>query len=125
MVYLDFEGGWIKMLGSIVRSKSTRYFTLNAKSKDRMNLEEWFESVIVFLSWYWIGMKEENFEEKLLVFLVELGDLAGEAETDWDAFVAAGSGKVVMMLMMGVMVMVMKVSEIVVGDDVKDVVDGG
>ena len=66
VVYLDFEGGRMKMLGSIVRPKSTRYFTLNAKSKDRMNLEEWFESVIVFPSWYWIGTKEENPEEKPL-----------------------------------------------------------
>ena len=125
VVYLDFEGGRIKMLGSIVRPKSTRYFTLNAKSKDRMNLEEWFESVIVFPSWYWIGTKEENPEEKPLALPAELGDLAGEAETDWDASVAAGSGKAATTTTTGATATALKASETVVGDDAKDAADGG
>ena len=77
VVYLDFGVGRMKLLGSIVRPTSTRYFTLNAKSKDRMNLEEWFDSVIVFPSWYWIGTREENPEEKPLPMPEALGDLAG------------------------------------------------
>ena len=94
VVYLDFGVGRMKLLGSIVRPTSTRYFTLNAKSKDRMNLEEWFDSVIVFPSWYWIGTREENPEEKPLPMPEALGDLAGAAETDWRASVAAEtSGK--------------------------------
>ena len=92
VVYLDFERGRVKMLGTIVRPKSTRYFTLNAKSKDRMNLEEWFDSVILFPTWYWIGTKEENPEEKPLPLPAELGDLSGEAEADWVSSVAAGNG---------------------------------
>jgi hypothetical protein len=94
VVYLDFAVGRMKLLGSIVRPTSTRYFTLNAKSKDRMNLEEWFDSVIVFPSWYWIGTREENPEEKPLPLPEALGDLAGAPETDWRASVAAEtSGK--------------------------------
>ena len=94
VVYLDFAMGRMKLLGSIVRPTSTRYFTLNAKSKDRMNLEEWFDSVIVFPSWYWIGTREENPEEKPLPLPEALGDLAGAPETDWRASVAAEtSGK--------------------------------
>ena len=94
VVYLDFGVGRMKLLGSIVRPTSTRYFTLNARSKDRMNLEEWFDSVIVFPSWYWIGTREENPEEKPLPMPEALGDLAGAAETDWRASVAAEtSGK--------------------------------
>jgi hypothetical protein len=94
VVYLDFAMGRMKLLGSIVRPTSTRYFTLNAKSKDRMNLEEWFDSVIVFPSWYWIGTREENPEEKPLPLPEALGDLTGAPETDWRASVAAEtSGK--------------------------------
>jgi len=93
VVYLDFAMGRMKLLGSIVRPTSTRYFTLNAKSKDRMNLEEWFDSVIVFPSWYWIGTREENPEEKPLPLPEALGDLAGAPETDWRASVAAETSR--------------------------------
>lgn len=94
IVYLNFgELGRMKLLGSIVRPKSTRYFTLNAKSRDRMNLEEWFDSVIVFPSWYWIGTEKENPEERALAMPKELGDLSGEPEADWESGIAAGSGK--------------------------------
>ena len=127
VVYLDFEGGRMKMLGSIVRPKSTRYITLNAKSKDRMNLEEWFESVIVFPSWYWIGTKEENPEEKPLALPAELGDLAGEPETDWDASVAAGSGKATTTTTTktGAATTATNANETTVGDDARDAADGG
>ena len=93
VVYLDFPLGRLKLLGTIVRPKTTRYFTLNAKSKDRMNMEEWFDSVIVFSSWFWIGTAEENPEEKPKALPTELGNLAGEPEVDWDSSVAANKAK--------------------------------
>ena len=92
VVYLDFPNGRLKLLGTIVRPKTTRYFTLNAKSKDRMNMEEWFDNVIVFSSWFWVGTKEANPEEKPLALPAELGDLSGEPEVDWESSVAAGVG---------------------------------
>jgi hypothetical protein len=92
VVYLDFPNGRLKLLGTIVRPKTTRYFTLNAKSKDRMNMEEWFDNVIVFSSWFWVGTKEANPEEKPLALPAELGDLSGEPEVDWESSIAAGAG---------------------------------
>lgn len=93
VVYLDFPNGRIKLLGTIVRPKSTRYFTLNAKSRDRMNLEEWFDNVIIFPTWYWIGSAAENPEEKPLAMPTELSDLSDAAEVDWESSVAAGGAK--------------------------------
>ena len=93
VVYLDFPNGRLKLLGTIVRPKTTRYFTLNAKSKDRMNMEEWFDNVIVFASWYWVGTREENPEETPLALPASLGDLSGEPEVDWESSVAADAGK--------------------------------
>ena len=93
VVYLDFPNGRIKLLGTIVRPKSTRYFTLNAKSRDRMNLEEWFDNVIIFPTWYWIGSSAENPEEKPLAMPTELSDLSDAAEVDWESSVAAGGAK--------------------------------
>ena len=37
----------LKLTGTIVKSRATRYFTLNVKSKDRLQLEDWFDSMIV------------------------------------------------------------------------------
>ena len=42
VMYIEYPGfGRLKLQGTIVRSRSTRYFTLNVKSKDRLNLEDW------------------------------------------------------------------------------------
>jgi hypothetical protein len=56
VLYIEYAGlGRLKLVGTIVRSKGTRYFSLNVKSRDRMHLEDWFESLIVFSRYSWVG----------------------------------------------------------------------
>ena len=63
VMYIEYPGfGRLKLCGTIVRSRATRYFTLNVKSKDRLNLEDWFDSMIVFSTCFWVGTAETNRE---------------------------------------------------------------
>tara|TARA_B110000977_G_scaffold194156_1_gene270308 strand:- start:46883 stop:48181 length:1299 start_codon:yes stop_codon:yes gene_type:complete len=73
VMYIEYPGfGRLKLEGTIVRSRSTRYFTLNVKSKDRLNLEDWFDSMIVFSKYKWVGTVESNPGEEPLPFPDEL-----------------------------------------------------
>ena len=73
VMYIEYPGfGRLKLCGTIVRSRATRYFTLNVKSKDRLNLEDWFDSMIVFSTCFWVGNAEENPGEEPRPFPEEL-----------------------------------------------------
>ena len=73
VMYVEYPGfGRLKLCGTIVRSRATRYFTLNVKSKDRLNLEDWFDSMIVFARYFWVGTVAENPGEEPLPFPEEL-----------------------------------------------------
>ena len=73
VMYIEYPGfGRLKLCGTIVRSRATRYFTLNVKSKDRLNLEDWFDSMIVFSTCHWVGTAEANPGEHPMPFPEEL-----------------------------------------------------
>ena len=73
VMYIEYpKFGRLKLCGTIVRSRATRYFTLNVKSKDRLNLEDWFDSMIVFSTCFWVGNAEENPGEEPRPFPEEL-----------------------------------------------------
>ena len=71
--------GRLKLVGTIVRSKATRYFTLNVKSRDRTQLEDWFDSMIVFSRYSWVGTPEENPGEEPMPFPEQLQHVAAAA----------------------------------------------
>jgi hypothetical protein len=69
VLYIEYGAlGRLKLEGTIVRSKTTRYFTLNVKSRDRLNLEDWFDSCVVFGRYAWVGTVDENPGETPLPF---------------------------------------------------------
>ena len=73
VMYIEYPGfGRLKLCGTIVRSRTARYFTLNVKSKDRLNLEDWFDSMIVFSTCHWVGTAEANPGEEPMPFPEEL-----------------------------------------------------
>ena len=83
VLYVEYAGlGRLKLQGTIVRSRTTRYFTLNVKSKDRMNLEDWFDSVIIFSRFSWVGTAEENPGEEPLPFPESLKHVQEAAEAE-------------------------------------------
>ena len=83
--YINFPNGIgkMKLYGTIARARESRYFTLNLGSggggssrKDsganaNANLEDFFDGVLIFSQWAWIGTKEENPEEKPLLEIPE------------------------------------------------------
>ena len=82
VMYIEYPGfGRLKLCGTIVRSRATRYFTLNVKSKDRLNLEDWFDSMIVF-STLLVGTAETNPGEEPMPFPEELKHVETAAEAD-------------------------------------------
>ena len=83
VMYIEYPGfGRLKLCGTIVRSRATRYFTLNVKSKDRLNLEDWFDSMIVFSTCFWVGTAETNPGEEPMPFPEELKHVQTAAEAD-------------------------------------------
>jgi hypothetical protein len=83
VMYIEYpKFGRLKLCGTIVRSRATRYFTLNVKSKDRLNLEDWFDSMIVFSTCFWVGNAEENPGEEPRPFPEELKHVQAAAETE-------------------------------------------
>ena len=83
--YINFPNGIgkMKLFGTIARARESRYFTLNvgqsggSSKKDSgnnnatANLEDFFDGVLIFSQWAWIGTKEENPEEKPLLEIPE------------------------------------------------------
>ena len=85
MCYINFPNGHRE--DEAVRyhrqSRESRYFTLNvgqsggSSKKDSgnnnatANLEDFFDGVLIFSQWAWIGTKEENPEEKPLLEIPE------------------------------------------------------
>ena len=84
--YINFPDGIgrMKLYGTIARARESRYFTLNlggggggsSSRKDsggnaNANLEDFFDGVLIFSQWAWIGTKEENPEEKPLLEIPE------------------------------------------------------
>ena len=83
VMYIEYPGfGRLKLCGTIVRSRTARYFTLNVKSKDRLNLEDWFDSMIVFSTCFWVGTAETNPGEEPMPFPEELKHVQTAAEAD-------------------------------------------
>ena len=83
VLYIDYGHlGRLKLEGTIVRSKTTRYFTLNVKSRDRLNLEDWFDSCVVFGRYAWVGTVEENPGEEPMPFPEQLAHVAAAAAAD-------------------------------------------
>ena len=80
VLYIEYGAlGRLKLEGTIVRSKTTRYFTLNVKSRDRLNLEDWFDSCVVFGRYAWVGTVDENPGETPLPFPDALKHVAAAA----------------------------------------------
>mmetsp|Transcript_9086 Transcript_9086/g.41114 ORF Transcript_9086/g.41114 Transcript_9086/m.41114 type:complete len:464 (-) Transcript_9086:48-1439(-) len=80
VLYIEYgDLGRLKLEGTIVRSKTTRYFTLNVKSRDRLNLEDWFDSCVVFGRYAWVGTVEENPGEEPMPFPDQLAHVAAAA----------------------------------------------
>ena len=83
VLYIEYGAlGRLKLEGTIVRSKTTRYFTLNVKSRDRLNLEDWFDSCVVFGRYAWVGTVDENPGEAPLPFPDALKHVAAAAAAD-------------------------------------------
>lgn len=83
VLYIEYGHlGRLKLEGTIVRSKTTRYFTLNVKSRDRLNLEDWFDSCVVFGRYAWVGTVEENPGEEPMPFPEQLAHVAAAAAAD-------------------------------------------
>ena len=83
VLYIEYGAlGRLKLEGTIVRSKTTRYFTLNVKSRDRLNLEDWFDSCVVFSRYAWVGTVDENPGETPLPFPDALKHVAAAAAAD-------------------------------------------
>ena len=80
VMYIEYPGlGRLKLTGTIVRSRATRYFSLNVKSKDRLQLEDWFDSMIVFSRHAWVGTADANPGEEPLPFPEQLKHVAAAA----------------------------------------------
>ncbi|XP_039125118.1 DNA-binding protein RHL1 isoform X1 [Dioscorea cayenensis subsp. rotundata] len=78
-LYLEFPQGRMKLFGTHVYPKN-KYLTLQlTRSSKGVVCEDCFESMIVFSDAWWIGLKEENPEEKRLEFPMEfkMGEHAG------------------------------------------------
>ena len=83
VLYIEYGAlGRLKLEGTIVRSKTTRYFTLNVKSRDRLNLEDWFDSCVVFGRYAWVGTVDENPGVTPLPFPDALKHVAAAAAAD-------------------------------------------
>ncbi|KAJ0963944.1 hypothetical protein J5N97_029066 [Dioscorea zingiberensis] len=71
-LYLEFPQGRMKLFGTHVYPKN-KYLTLQlTKSSKGVMCEDCFESMIVFSDAWWIGLEEENPEEKQLEFPVNI-----------------------------------------------------
>ena len=80
VMYIEYPGlGRLKLTGTIVRSRATRYFSLNVKSKDRLQLEDWFDSMIVFSRYAWVGTADANPGEEPLPFPTQLKHVVAAA----------------------------------------------
>ena len=92
VMYIEYPGlGRLKLVGTIVRSRATRYFSLNIKSRDRLQLEDWFDSAIVFSRYSWVGDAESNPEETPLPFPEQLKHVqAAAAATEGEGEGPAG-----------------------------------
>ena len=111
--YINFPDGIgrMKLYGTIARARESRYFTLNlggggggsSSRKDsggnaNANLEDFFDGVLIFSQWAWIGTKEENPEEKPLLEIPEsvwktMNSGNKKTAIDWERKNNAGAGK--------------------------------
>ncbi|XP_022994236.1 DNA-binding protein RHL1-like isoform X2 [Cucurbita maxima] len=72
ILYLEFPQGRMKLFGTIMYPKN-RYLTLQfSRGGKNVTCEDYFDNMIVFSDAWWIGTKDENWEEARLDFPKEL-----------------------------------------------------